>query len=189
MDRYSNSIVGLFVLVATTMLLAGSSQAGILVWPVETEGWQVSHDLEQLTPLEYNLSLNEVILGAGAFDVVVAGDIDPVFHVTKQVENNSGVAWTAYDLALSGGSATFSGTPTSDIFTSAELLSPTLIHFSEGTVHQGNVVRLDFDISVPMSGLFSFTLTQVPIPEPATLAFLGGGGMLVVAARMRRRHK
>jgi hypothetical protein len=48
-----------------------------------------------------------------------------------------------------------------------------------------SVVTLQFDISIPDGVPFTFTLTQNPIPEPATAALLGLGALLLLARRKK----
>jgi hypothetical protein len=137
------------------------------------------------TSSELNLNLNVV----GSDEVLMYGatDSDPTFHVTETVTNNSGLSWTAYELILSesGASFDYSNAPTSSRFQNFNEDSTTSFTFySPNEVPNGTNVTFDFDISVPLSGLFSFTLTQQPIPEPATIALLG----LCALSLLRRKR-
>ncbi len=50
-------------------------------------------------------------------------------------------------------------------------------------------VAFEFDVIIPTTGFFDFTLTQTPTPtpEPATVVLMGMGAMVLLAARRRRR--
>jgi hypothetical protein len=122
--------------------------------------------------------------------VIVSGntDGDPIFHVHETIQNASGATWGGWEVDL-GGSATFDVTaaPFSDKFLTYSLAGgdQTLTFHAPQAVASGQSVSLDFDISVPTTGMFSFTLTQTAIPEPATLSLLVAGGL----ALLRRSRK
>jgi hypothetical protein len=120
---------------------------------------------------------------------------DPTLMIDEDALNSSGVAWTAWLLELDpNGSATFlvnaTHIPSSDYFNSYSLIdSKTLKFLAPNSVPNGDTVNLGFFIKVPYTGPgiepFSFTLTQTPIPEPATMSLLGLGALALI----RRNRK
>ena len=152
---------------------------------VKEKVWEIVEDRSRC-----NVTLGEVLPHVGDFHVGFSGetDADPVMSILKNVENDSGFTWTGYRMTLpDGGPITFvAGTATSDKMTVA-LDSPYEIRFSEPqAIPQGDFVTFEFDVLVPSSGPFTFTLTQTPLPEPATLAFVSLGSLGVLAHRRRR---
>jgi len=107
-------------------------------------------------------------------------DSDPIVRITKYVTNETNAAWTGYTLTLNNASAgvSFTGTPTSDGFDDA-VIAGNVITFSGGTVAVGEEVALNFRILVENSGSFGWCVTQMAIPEPATLAMLGLGAVVL----------
>jgi hypothetical protein len=110
------------------------------------------------------------------------------FGIAATVSNRSNIAWTGYVLSLDPqGDATFvQGTASSTVF--GTTLYPDLwtIEFrAPEPVLPGQDVTLSFDIRIPDDGAYTFTLTQSPIPEPATALFLLFGSALV----LRRKPK
>ena len=135
-----------------------------------------------------NLDLTEALGGAGEYPVSIAGqtDEDPDIHVTKTVENDTDYDWDRYEVRLDGaGGATFVGTATSDTFTVISQDALKIVYGGSNPVLQGATVILDFDVNIPTTGDFGFTLTQV-IPEPTTLCMLAVGAGLAIARRQRR---
>ena len=154
--------------------------------PVNQHDWAFDYSGPTLT-------LNESIRAASSDLVLMSGetDSDPIFTVYKTIENTSGIAWTSYILTLSGGGgATFvqgSASAKNGKLQTVNYIHPAAIKFSgPNPVNNGELLTLWFDINVPTSGLFNFTLSQEPVPEPATLALLGLGSLGLFSRRRAR---
>jgi len=139
------------------------------------------------------LTMNETIYSASADLVLMSGqtDSDPTFTVVKTIQNTSSIDWTAYILSLSGGGgATFvpcSASAGGNKLQNIQYIHPAAIKFSGlNPVKKGELLTLSFDINVPTTGLFNFSLTQEPIPEPATMALLGLGSLGLFCRRRAR---
>ena len=188
----------MIVLGIAVMLLGNVAQAGF-VNPADVPGAAAfscdftsddnSHDWD----FDYSgpiLTLSEVISAAGPDEVLIGGetDSDPIFTVIKTIENDSGVTWTGYTLSLSG-----SGLPTFVEGTAGaaggklsvvDYVHPAAISFSgDNPVYDGETLALQFDVLVPTTGLFDFTLTQHPVPEPATIGLLSLGSLMLYRKR------
>lgn len=112
------------------------------------------------------------------YSSILGEDQDPQLAVTLTVENSTGFTWTGYVLELDQGeNATFFGTAGTSGSEFGTVMYPgdKTINFS-GTeyVDIGESVTFNFVIDVPNFG-DGFTLTQTPIPEPATIALLSVG--------------
>jgi hypothetical protein len=145
--------------------------------------WVFDYDTSNPT-----LTLNEVIHSTGTDPVAISGqtDEDPPFTVVKTITNTSCITWTGYNVTLSGSAVpTFiPGSAGSTNFSHVEYPHAAALVFSGGAVAPGQLLTLQFGINVPTCGLFDFTLTQAPVPEPATLSLLSLGGLTL----LRRRH-
>jgi len=111
------------------------------------------------------------------------------FGITATISNRSNITWTGYVLSLDPqGEATFvQGTAGSTLF--GTTLYPDLwtIEFqAPEPVLPGQAVTLSFDINIPDNGPYSFTLTQSPIPEPATALFFLFGWAFVLNRKPKR---
>jgi len=151
--------------------------------PNQTDhAWAFNYDASTLT-------LGESIEMMGPDQVTMSGETaeDSVFHVTKTVENVSGVEWNGYELLISGTGVRFVGSAFSDVFQN-QLVTDSKITFSAPEVvpsGEGNTVTLDFNVEVSTVGLFELTITQNPIPEPGTIALLVLGALVFVFTRKR----
>lgn len=110
------------------------------------------------------------------------------FTITTTTTNESSIIWERYILTLEPqGDATFVQKDAgSTKFKTVDYVSAYRLEFlAPDEVLPGQVVTLQFDISIPDGVPFTFTLTQNPIPEPATAALLGLGALLLLARRKK----
>jgi len=110
------------------------------------------------------------------YEVGISGitDEDPDLGLLKTVTNDNGQTWTAYSLTL-GGNATFVSA-SSNLLPDASV-SSNYVLFSGGTVKPGETLAMSLVVNVPVIGNFKFCLTQLAIPEPASMLLLGLGGL------------
>ncbi|MHC4597246.1 MAG: PEP-CTERM sorting domain-containing protein [Planctomycetota bacterium] len=119
-------------------------------------------------------------------EVTITAEAESTFTLTTTATNESGYTWTGYILSLDPqGDATFvEGTAGSTKFGTVVYPDPWTIEFwAPKAVPPGQVVTLQFEISIPDSGPYTFTLTAQPIPEPTTIAILGLGSLFLLRKR------
>ncbi len=126
-------------------------------------------------------------------DGTISGGFAITLHIDEDAVNTTGADLTGWKLELENtGTATFTdsgATPSSSHFLSYTIIDDYTMQFdAPNAVPNGETLNLDFYISIPWdgSGSFNFTLTQTPIPEPATLGMLASGAMLVFFRKRRR---
>lgn len=119
-------------------------------------------------------------------DVTITAEAESTFTITTTATNESGFTWTSYILSLDRqGDAIFvEGTAGSTKFETVEYPDLWTIEFwAPKAVLPGQVVTLQFEISIPNSVPYTFTLAQQPIPEPTTIAILGLGSLFLLRKR------
>ena len=119
-------------------------------------------------------------------DVSITAEAKSTFTITTTATNESGFTWTGYIISLDPqGDATFvEGTAGSTKFETVEYPDPWTVEFwAPKAVLPGQVVTLQFEISIPDSVPYTFTLSQQPIPEPTTIAILGLGCLFLLRKR------
>ena len=112
-------------------------------------------------------------------------DSDPIVHIDKTIANGSTFVWTDYHIVVSGvGVTVVANSATSDTFGTIVEVGNVIDYYAPNSVPIGNSVNIAFDILIP-AGLFDFTITQTPTPEPTSLLLLAAGGV----ALLRRRRQ
>jgi len=166
------------VLVGTALFFNTVAQAGLVSFSADaTSSWcesgaVVSQNISTISPLQLAMS----------------AQANSKFTITTTTTNESPIIWDRYILTLDPqGSATFAQQDAgSTKFKTVDYVSAYRIEFlAPETVLPGQVVTLQFDINIPDGVPLTFTLTQNPIPEPATAALLGLGALLLLARRKR----
>jgi len=120
--------------------------------------------------------------------VTITAEADAPFSVSLIAANNTGTPWTGCTIVSDlAGVATFvpgSGQST-DFQNVTDVDATTMLFEAPSDVPPGGLVGFGFEMQIPTPGLVTFTQTLTPIPEPATVALLGLG-TLVLAIRRKR---
>jgi len=175
---------------AAVVLLSGAVQAGLVNFtanvPFELtpSGDLLLHDVLSSRP--------SVITMTAEFSsppVQAGGVSSSMFHVTLKAQNDLGWTWTGYILELlNPPEAEFMlGSALCDVFCLTSQSKDELIWSEPPSVSPGGSATFDFDVIIsPGSGSYTFELKQTPVPEPATIALLGLGVVVLLTRRKRQ---
>lgn len=114
---------------------------------------------------------------------------DTVIKFNKEVINVTGYTWTGFQMDLSTGVGTVNVLTSSSsdygstIVTNNNTNNVTMT-YSAGAVANGDTANFYFEFAIPLQNIWSFTITQTPVPAPASLGLVGMAGL--VAMRRRR---
>lgn len=127
------------------------------------------------------------ITSSGSTGITMTAESHSTFSVNLTAVNDTTFTWTGYRLDLDpAGTATFvPNSAGSTVFNDVDYISLYRLEFSNGEVLITKPVAFQFDVDIPDIGQHTFTLTQTPIPEPATVALLGLG---TLGLFLRRRE-
>lgn len=187
MMKATKSLVVCAILVAS---LTSVSHAGFVQIDVRRAGPPVGvFDLimNNLDIAEGRVSIAGFVSAQVLAELIISGvtDADPVMHMTMTVENQSNFTWTGYEFTIAGTGVSFvPGSASSDVFTVVNEPDVMTVIFSEpAAVAPLSSVGFEFDILINSIGDFGFSLTQSPIPEPATLMLLSLGGAFLLSKK------
>ena len=196
-EEMMNKLATVFVSAGVIALFSTVAQAGLVDSSLDCNfpgdpymyrhEWSVNYGLAELTIVQ---TFDE--LGPDVAELSGETDSDLTsFTVIGRATNSTATTWTGYTLTLYDlvSKATFvngsAGAVGSKLQTVAYLDSTTIEFSGDDPVLDGHLLQFQFDILVPTAGAFELTLTQNPIPEPATIALLGLGSLALLRRRKR----
>jgi len=165
-----------FTLVGAVVLVSGAAQASLVGVSCDV----VCTDSGGDAAVAQGSSLGALV------ELTINSEANSTFIITTR--NESSIIWTGYIVELDPtGAATFvEGTAGSTRFGTVEYPDVWTIEFwAPQEVPPGDVVTLQFDVSLPDTAPHTFSMTQTAIPEPATAALLGLGALALLARRKR----
>ena len=168
----------LLTVVSAVAFLGSVAQGGLVSFYSDTfSSWSPS-----------GVVVMQAISGYDPVGITMSAEAQSTFTITSTATNESDITWTGYVLSLDPeGDASFvDGTAGSTKFETALYPDAWTIEFwSPNDVLPGQVVTLQFDVSIPDNVPSTITLTQNPIPEPATIVLLAFGGAALLYKRQR----
>ena len=186
----------LFTSMAVVVLLSGAAKAELVNFTANVpfewtpSGYVLLQDV--LSSMPSVITMNAEF--ASPPGVHTTNGSSTTVHVTLNAVNNLGWTWTGYLMELNSDpaySAKFvDGSASSDAFGVPDSGNDYNLEWHEGAgvVLAGNSTKFDFDLILSISGTGStnYSLTQTPIPEPAMVALLGLGTVVLLARRKRQ---
>ena len=139
-------------------------------------------------PVVPGVVMMQGVSSSGSTGITMTAESHSTFSINLTAVNDTTFTWTGYILDLDpGANATFvPNSAGSTVFDDVAYIGLYRLEFSNGEVLINKPVGLQFDVEIPDTGLHTFTLTQTPIPEPATVALLGLGSLALL---LRRRNR